>query len=73
VLSGGVVLARLGVTIAPAADGDGGPVTDPVGDGTIASTGVDPLAIGTGGAMALLLLMAGVAFITLRHGRRTQH
>ncbi len=73
VLVDGTVLASFALTIAAAdGDGSGDGGTDPTDDGTIAATGVDVIALGTGIALALLLLIAGAVFVTLRRDR-AQH
>jgi chondroitin AC lyase len=71
VLGGGVELATLALTIAPAAS-DGGPGTTPADDDPLAGTGIDPLAMGTGLALALLLLVGGAAAVVLRRRRHME-
>jgi chondroitin AC lyase len=71
VLGGGVELATFALTISPAAS-DGGPGTTPADDDPLAGTGTDPVAMGTGLALALLLLVGGAAAVMLRRRRHME-
>jgi chondroitin AC lyase len=71
VLGGGVELATFALTISPAAS-DGGPGTTPADDDALAGTGTDPVAMGTGLALALLLLVGGAAAVKLRRRRHME-
>jgi chondroitin AC lyase len=71
VLGGGVELATFALTIAPAAS-DGGPGTTPADGDPLAGTGIDPIAMGNGLALALLLLVGGAAAVLLRRRRHME-
>jgi hypothetical protein len=71
VLGGGVELATFALAISPAAS-DGGPGTTPADDDPLAGTGTDPVAMGTGLALALLLLVGGAAAVMLRRRRHME-